>query len=71
MLITKKEKQELMIMGSANLIVSSANFTLTSAYVTGDLIGSVINETFKGSKYAGEKLAERFIKKHNINSDWD
>ena len=71
MIVTRKEKQELMVMSSANLIVSSTNLMITSAYVTGDLIGSVINETFKGSKYAGEKLAERFIKKNKINSDWD
>ena len=71
MFITKKEKQELMVMSSANLIVSSSSFMLTSAYITGDLAGSIINETFKGSKYVGEKLAERFITKHKINSDWD
>ena len=71
MIVTRKEKQELMVMSSANLIISSTNLMVTSAYVTGDLIGSVINETFKGSKYAGEKLAERFIRKNKINSDWD
>lgn len=71
MIVTRKEKQELMIMSSANLIVSSTNLMVTSAYVTGDLIGGAINEAFKGSKCVGEKLAERFIKKHKINSDWD
>lgn len=71
MLITKKEKQELMIMGSTNLIISSANMMIMSSYVVGDIAGSVLNEAFKGSKYAGEKLAERFIKKNKINSDWD
>ena len=71
MIITKRETQELMVMGSANLIISSANFALTSAYVTGDLIGGVLEDAFKGSKYAGEKLAERFLRKNKINSDWD
>ena len=71
MIVTRKEKQELMVMSSANLIVSSTNLMITSAYVTGDLIGGVLEDAFKGSKYAGEKLAERFIKKHKINSDWD
>lgn len=71
MIVTRKEKQELMVMSSANLIVSSTNLMVTSAYVTGDLIGGAINEAFKGSKCVGEKLAERFIRKHKINSDWD
>lgn len=71
MIITRKEKQELMVMGSANLIVSSSNFMLTSAYITGDIIGGLVRDTFKGADYAGEKLAERFITKHKINSDWD
>ena len=71
MLITKKETQELMVMSSANLIVSSANMMITSAYVTGDIIGGLVRDTFKGADYAGEKLAERFIKKNSINSDWD
>ena len=71
MLITKKEKQELMIMGSANLIISTSNFVMTSAYITGDIIGGLARDTFKGADYAGKKLAERFIKKHKINSDWD
>ena len=71
MLITKKEKQELMVMGSANLIVSSTNLMITSAYITGDIIGGLVRDTFKGADYAGEKLAERFIKKNSINSDWD
>ena len=71
MLITKKEKQELMVMGYANLIVSSTNLMITSAYITGDIIGGLVRDTFKGADYAGEKLAERFIKKNSINSDWD
>lgn len=71
MIVTRKEKQELMVMSSANLIVSSTNLMVTSAYVTGDLVGSAVDEAFKGAKYVGEKMAGRFIKKHKINSDWD
>ena len=71
MLITKKEKEELMVMGSANLIVSSANMMITSAYVTDDIVTGLVRDTFKGADYAGKKLAEKFIKKNNINSDWD
>lgn len=71
MIITRKEQQELMVMGSANLIVSSANMMITSAYVTGDIVGGLVRDTFKGADYAGKKLAEKFIKKNNINSDWD
>ena len=71
MIVTRKEKQELMVMSSANLIVSSTNLMITSAYVTGDIIGGLMRDTFKGADYAGEKLAERFIRKHKINSDWD
>ena len=71
MIVTRKEKQELMIMGSANLIISTSNFVMTSAYITGDIIGGLMRDTFKGADYAGKKLAGRFIKKHKINSDWD
>ena len=71
MIVTRKEKQELMVMSSANLIVSSTNLMITSAYATGDLVGSAISDAFRGSKYVGEKLAERFIRKNKINSDWD
>ena len=71
MIVTKKEKQELMVMGSANLIISTSNFVMTSAYITGDIIGGLARDTFKGADYVGEKLAEKFIKKNNINSDWD
>ena len=71
MIVTRKEKQDLMVIGSANLIISSANFALTSAYITGDIIGGLVRDTFKGADYAGEKLAERFLRKNKINSDWD
>ena len=71
MIVTKKEKQELMVMGSANLIISTSNFVMTSAYITGDIIGGLMRDTFKGAGDIGEKLAERFITKHKINSDWD
>ena len=71
MLITKKEKQELMVMGSANLIISSTNLMITSSYVVGDIIGGIVSDAFKGTDYAGKKLGERFIKKNKINSDWD
>lgn len=71
MIVTKKETQELMVMSSANLIVSSANMMITSTYIAGDLLGGLVRDAFKGADYAGEKLAERFIKKNKINSDWD
>ena len=71
MLITKRETQELMVMGSANLIVSTSNFVMTSAYITGDIIGGLVRDTFKGADYAGKKLAERFVSKNKINPNWD
>ena len=51
--------------------MSSTNLMLTGSYIVGDLVGSVVDDAFKGAKYAGEKLAERFIRKNKINSDWD
>lgn len=71
MIVTKREKTELITISSATFVVSSTNLALTSSYIVGDIVGSIVNESFKGAKYAGEKLAERFIKKNNINSDWD
>ena len=71
MIVTKREKTELITISSATFVVSSTNLALTSSYIVGDIVGSIVNESFKGAKYAGEKLAERFIEKKKINSDWD
>lgn len=71
MIVTRKETREIITMSSATFIVSSTNLMLTGSYIVGDLVGSVVDESFKGAKYAGEKMAERFIKKNKINSDWD
>ena len=71
MLITKRETQEIMMMSSATFVVSSTNLALTGSYIVGDLVGSAVDEAFKGAKYVGEKMADRFIEKKKINSDWD
>ena len=64
MIVTRKEKQELMIMGSANLIISTSNFVMTSAYITGDIIGGLMRDTFKGADYAGGDKLPKFFLQH-------
>ena len=71
MIVTRKETREIITMSSATFVVSSTNLMLTGSYIVGDLVGSVVDDAFKGAKCAGEKMAEKFLKKHKINSDWD
>ena len=71
MIVTRKEYREITTISSATFVVSSANLALTGSYIVGDLVGSAMNDAFKGAKYVGEKMADRFIEKKKINSDWD